>query len=222
MNVVVIHHVQERLESPVMKVPSLVRWIHEETILTHKEAGQIHRLVDVVRSAISLETIDAHLGGCVQIPTRICPQWLHMTLVAPCLTAKQFIAPCSRRDVKVNAGFGRRSRNRELIEMQRRQLLCYAIVIRRNVRQIGKTIRGSDRKLRGIVQARIKEPTDTAHLQRCDKRIPVTNSSPRSRPRMLIEARETKSVRDQSRSRNVGSRDHAISHLLRIERFAVE
>src|SRR6185369_9114177 len=174
MNVVVIHHVQERLESPVMKVPSLVGWIHEETILTHKEAGQIHCLVNTVRSAISLETIDAHLGRCVQVPARICPQRLHMTIVAPCLAAEQFISTCRGRDVKVDAGFGRRSGNGELIEVQFRQFLCYTIFVRRNVRQIGKTIRSSDRKLCCIVKSWIKEPADTTHLERCDKSVPVT------------------------------------------------
>src|ERR1044071_4064953 len=90
------------------------------------------------------------------------------------------------------------------------------------MRQVGKTVRGSDRKLRGIVQSRIEEPSYAMHLQRGDKRVPVTHSSPRPGPCMLIEPCETKRIRKQCRSRNVRTRNDTISHLLRIESLAVE
>src|ERR671920_434466 len=97
-----------------------------------------------------------------------------------------------------------------------------SIFVRINVRQVSKSVSRSDRKLRRIVQSWIKEPADTAHLQRRDKRVPITDSSPRSGPRMLIEARESKCVWNQRRARNIRSRNDTISHLLRIECLTIK
>ena len=47
--VVVIDDVKQRREASVVIVTSLVSRVHEETILTHKDAREIHRLVDAIR-----------------------------------------------------------------------------------------------------------------------------------------------------------------------------
>src|SRR5215213_972811 len=117
-----------------MIIASLVCGIHEETILAYKDAGQIHRLVHAIRSAVGLETIDADLRWCVQVPTWLRPQWLHMTIVALRFTAKQLVSTFGCCDIEVHAGFGRRSGNSELIEVQLRQFLRNAILLGRNVR----------------------------------------------------------------------------------------
>jgi hypothetical protein len=57
-----------------------------------------------------------------------------MTIVAPSLATKQLVATRGCRDVEVCAGFRRRSRYSELIEVQLRQFLRYAILLRVNVR----------------------------------------------------------------------------------------
>src|SRR4029079_7081578 len=131
-SVVVVHHVQERRESSVMIETSLVCGTHEETILTHEDAGQIHRLVHAIRSAVGLETIDADLRWCVQVPTWLRPKRLHVTIVALRLTTKQLVSTFRSCDIEVYAGFRRRSRYSELIEMQLRKFLRYAILLRRN------------------------------------------------------------------------------------------
>src|ERR1043165_2332087 len=90
------------------------------------------------------------------------------------------------------------------------------------MRQISKPVSGSDREFRGIVQARIKKPADTVHLERRHERVPVRDAAPRAGPRMLIETGKAKGVGDQRSSGNVRSRHYPISYLLRIERLAIE
>src|ERR1051326_5405020 len=80
--VVVIHHIQQRREAPVVIVPTLIRRTHKPTVLTNEDAGQVHRLVNIIRSAISLETIDANFRRRVQVPARLGPQWLNVAGIA--------------------------------------------------------------------------------------------------------------------------------------------
>jgi hypothetical protein len=74
-----------------------------------------------------------------------------VTVVAFCFTAEEFVSSFGCRSVKINSGLWRWSGNSELIEMKLRQFLRYAILIGRNVRQIGESIRSGDRKLGSIV-----------------------------------------------------------------------
>src|SRR5919109_3525115 len=101
-----------------------------------------------------------------------------MAIVTFCFTAKQLVSTFRGSGVKVDTWFWRRSWNRKLVEVKLRQLLCDPIFFRWNVRQIRKTVRCSDRKLRRIVQSWIEEPADTMHFQSCDKRVPITYGPP--------------------------------------------
>src|SRR5689334_18130903 len=100
-----------------MIVTSLVGGIHKQTILTHENAGQIHCLVNTIRSSISLKTIDADLRWRVQVPAWFRPQWLDMAVVAFRFSAKQLISTFRGRNIEVHSGFGRGSGNSELIEV---------------------------------------------------------------------------------------------------------
>src|ERR1043166_8729114 len=123
-----------------------------------------------------------------------------------CFSTEEFVSARRCGRIKINSRFRRRCGNRKLIEMKRRKFFRNAIVVGRNVRQVGETIRGGNREFRGVVQSWIEEPAHTVHFQRRDKRVPVSDGAPRSRPRVLIETSETVGVWNQSRSRNVRAR----------------
>src|ERR1051325_1053593 len=112
MSVVVVHNIKQRREAPVVIIASLVCGTHEQTILTHKDPRKIHSLVNTVRRAIRFETVDADLRRGVQVPTRLGPKRLDVTIVAPRFTAKEFIAAFSRLDVEVNPRLRSWRRNR--------------------------------------------------------------------------------------------------------------
>src|SRR5215211_4351454 len=113
-----------------MIVPALIGWTHEDCVFTYKDAGQIHCLVDAIGRAIRLETVDADFGRRVQVPTRLRPKWLDVAVVAFRFSTEELVSSCRCSDVKINAGLWRRSGNSELIEVQLRQLLRYAILLR--------------------------------------------------------------------------------------------
>src|ERR1051325_6575402 len=98
---------------------TLVCRVHEQTILTHENAGQVHRLVNVVRRSIGLETVDADLRGRVQVPSRFGPQWLDVTGIAVCFATEEFVSARRCGRIKINSRFRRRCGNRKLIEMKR-------------------------------------------------------------------------------------------------------
>src|SRR5262245_58732171 len=106
--------------------------------------------------------------------------------------------------------------------MKRGQLLCYEVTGRIDGRQVRESVGGGNRKLRCIVQSRIEEPALPVHLEIGDQRVPVGDRSPRTGPRVLVEARQSKCVWYQRGAWHIRSCDDAVRHLSWIERFAVE
>src|SRR5213075_609961 len=92
--------------------------------------------------------------------------------VAPGFAAEQVIAPLGRRRIEAAGGRLRR-RNRELIELEVRQLRRDLIVVRTDVRQIAESMRCRNWKLRGIVETGIEESSDAMHFEIRHERVPV-------------------------------------------------
>src|SRR5690242_6150665 len=123
-----------------------------------------------------------------------------MAVVALGLSAEKLIPPFGRLRIEISSRLRLRRRDRELIEMQCRKLFRDQVVVRIDVRQICESVCSGDRKLIGIIQAWIKKPSFTVHLQVCDERVPMCHRAP-SRPSMEVYARQTERGRDQYRSR---------------------
>src|SRR5262245_34445777 len=101
---------------------ALVLGPHEEAILTHEDAGEIHRLIRAIRRAIGLEAVDAYLLWLVQVPAWLGPQRLDVAVVALRFATEELIAALRCRDIKIAARARAGRGDRELIELQRRQL----------------------------------------------------------------------------------------------------
>ena len=109
----------------------------------------------------------------MHVPSRLGPERLDVTVVTSRFAAEELVSPSRRRLVEVHRGIGRGQR--ELIELQRRELWSDLIVIRIDVRQIGKPICGSNRELRSIVEPGIEESPFAVHLKIRYKSVPVRN-----------------------------------------------
>src|SRR5262249_2412585 len=95
-----------------------------------------------------------------------------VAVVALGLAREERVSSC--RGLRVEAAFrGRRRRNGELVELERRQLTRNLIVIRTDVRQVAETEMCGDRKLSRVVQARIPDPPLSMHIEVRHKSIPV-------------------------------------------------
>src|SRR5215471_20488270 len=81
---------------------------------------------------------------------------------------------------------------------------------------------GSDGELSGIVETLVKERTYAVELKVRDQRIPIGHRSPPACPGIQVMAGKTARVGQQSGSRNIRVRDHAVGSLLRVRGFAVE
>src|SRR6266496_5088450 len=110
-----------------------------------------------------------------------------MTVVATGFPAEERIAAFGCFFIEVDARLRIRCRNRQLVEMERREEFRGQIIIRIDVWQIPKAVCSRDRELRCIVQSRIEESTCAMQLQISHKRVPIGNGAPGSRPSVLIE-----------------------------------
>ena len=90
----------------------------EEAVLAHEDAGQVHRLVRVIRRTIGLEAVDADLRRLVEIPSGLGPQRLDVAVVALRLAAEELVAALGRRLVEIDAAARRGRRQRQLVKMQ--------------------------------------------------------------------------------------------------------
>jgi hypothetical protein len=68
-----VYDVEQARESPIMKVATFVLRLHEYPILAYENAREIHRLVNTIRRAVCLETIDAYFRRRVEIPAGLGP-----------------------------------------------------------------------------------------------------------------------------------------------------
>src|SRR3954454_22541063 len=101
--------------------------------------------------------------------------------------------------------------------MQCGQFRSYQINL---IGDVTEMVRRRDWELRGVIETGIEERSLPVHLQIRDKRIPIRHGAP-ARPRVEVNASETKRRRNQRRTRNIRSRDSTITYLLRVESLAV-
>src|SRR4051812_29730192 len=127
--VIAVHHVQQRLESPIMIKAAFVLRKHEQSPFANKQAGQVHRLVCMAGRAVGLKAVDLHLLCAVLVPSRLRPQGLVMATVAVGLAAEELIPARCCLLIKVNARTRSQSRQCQLIEVQRRQLRRYLVFV---------------------------------------------------------------------------------------------
>ena len=89
MRVVVINYIEQRREPAVVIEAAFVRRLHEQTVFSHEQPGEIHCLIDVVRGMVGFETIDSDVAWLVQVPAWFSPKWLDMTVIATSLAAEE-------------------------------------------------------------------------------------------------------------------------------------
>src|SRR2546426_696173 len=101
VNVVVINYVQQRRKTSVMIIVSLIRRVHEQAVFTNEETVQVHCLINIVGRAVSLEAVNTNVVWFMQVPSRLCPERFHMTVVASSFAAEEFISTrrCCRIEV---------------------------------------------------------------------------------------------------------------------------
>ena len=116
-----------------------------------------------------------------------------MTVVASSLSAKQLIASRSGRLIERYCWV--RCRNRQLIKLQRGKLRGNEIVVRVNVGQIRKAVRGRNWELRRVVQARIEEPAFPVHFEIGYECVPVWYGTPAD-PGVEVYSAKTKGWRN--------------------------
>src|SRR5262249_21323169 len=151
---------------------ALVLGLHEQAPLALEDARQLHGLVTVIRRAVGLEAVDLDVARRVRVPSGLGPERLVMAAIAIGLAAEEPGARLGRLGVEVDAGPRLQRRQRELIELERRQLGGHliAVGVDGDVTEPGGS---RDRELLGVVEARIEEGPDSMHFNDRDKRIPV-------------------------------------------------
>src|SRR5688572_22929143 len=102
--------------------------------------------------------------------------------------------------------------------MKRRQLRADQVRITSTIPEI---VCCSDRKLRRILQTRIKECALSVHFQVCDKGVPMGDRTPPG-PCMEVHSGQSICRRDKCRARNVCPCNNAVRDLLWIEGLAVK
>ena len=60
-----------------------------------------------IRAAVGLEAVNANIGCRVQIPSRLGPERLDVTVIASGFTAEEFVATGGRRFVETHCGIWR-------------------------------------------------------------------------------------------------------------------
>src|SRR5689334_8558042 len=98
----------------------------------------------------------------MQIPSRLGPERLDVTVIASGFTAEEFIATSRRLFIEMHCGI--RRRQRELIQLQSSKFWRDLIIIWIDMRQICEPVCRSNGELRGIVQPWIEEPPFPVHL----------------------------------------------------------
>src|SRR5262249_16982410 len=86
---------------------------------------------------------------------------------------------------------------------------------------VAKAEMGRDRKLRGVVQARIPEPANPAHLEVRDRRVPVRHGAPPG-PGVQVDAAQAERGWYQRGAGYSVRVPHTVARLRRVEGFAVE
>src|SRR5207244_1961149 len=108
----------------------LVFRFHEQTTFDHEQTGEIHSFVVSIGRAISLKTVDSHLGWRVIVPAGFGVQRFVVATVAISLATKERLAALGGLGIEIHAWFRYRRSQRKLIIMQRRQFRSYLIILR--------------------------------------------------------------------------------------------
>src|SRR5688572_31482040 len=103
----------------------------------------------------------------MHVPTRLRKNGWHVTRRTLRLTIENQRAACGRSSVEASRRWRRRW-NRKLIEVQRRKFWRDQI---RNVTHVAEAFPRRDRKLHRIVQPRIVERSQSAHLEIRNERV---------------------------------------------------
>jgi hypothetical protein len=131
----VIHHISQRREPAVVIEPSLL--VREQT----SERGSA---VSLGRGTVSLKVVDTYISGRVRVPAGFRVQGRHLAAGALRLPAEEGSAlddgGVERSDRRL------RCWDRELIDVQRRELRCNAIISRVSDGDVAEAIRGGNRE----------------------------------------------------------------------------
>src|SRR5437764_9131420 len=117
----------------------------------------------MIRCAIGLKGVDADLLACMHIPPGLSPERFDMACVTACLTAEELVTPPGRSGIKVFPGLRLRSRQRELIKVQSRELLRNQMLVRVDMREVTESVCRSYRELHRIIQPRIEKAAFPVH-----------------------------------------------------------
>ncbi len=184
-----LDHVEQGREAPV---------VVEAALRVRPQASERRSAIAAIGSAVRLDVVDSDLRRRVQVPAGLGSDGLDVTLVALRLPGEKRVAVSRSRDVET-AARRRRRRNRELVEVQVRELRRDAVVLGAQIRvEIPESVRGGDRKLARVVQARVPESALSVHLEVRDEGIPVGHRTP-SGPGVEVHAREAEGRRNERR-----------------------
>src|SRR5579863_6388759 len=155
----------------------------------------------------------------MQVPTRLGPERLDVTIVASCFTAKQHLA--SRGSGLIEGHRRIRRRNGKLVKLQGCEFGSNEIAVRANVGQVRKAVRSCNGELLSVVQAGVEEPARAVHLEVGHERVPVRHRAP-PRPGMEIYSSQAKSGRNQRGSGYIRACNHAVADLPGVKCLAVQ
>src|SRR6185437_2012252 len=108
-------------------------------------------------------------------------------------------------------------------ELQSRKLARDPVIVGRAILvEIREAVCSGNREPGRIIQPGIVKPPVPAHLEHGYERIPVCDGAPGSAPRVLVESGQAVRIRNECRTRDVGTRHDPIRHLPSIEGLSVE
>src|SRR5438445_9928911 len=167
----------------------------ETALLVRKQSLQRSGSVALVGCAICVESIYADFSRLMQIPSRFGEEGWNVAGSTLAFGFKNCLA--ARRCAGVKASLRRfRSRDCELVKMERRQLGRDQI---RLVVEMSKLVLCRHGILLRIVEPRIKEHAFAVHFQIGHKRIPVSHCSPGTSPSVIVHSCQTKGRRNEYR-----------------------
>src|SRR5262249_49786986 len=117
--VVVLDHVEQRREAPV---------VVEAALLVRPEALERRRAVALVWRALRLEVVDPDLFGGVHVPTGLRVERRHVAARAVRAAPEQLLAARGGRTIEA-AARGPRRGERQLVEVKRRELGRDAVLV---------------------------------------------------------------------------------------------
>src|SRR5688572_20675810 len=140
-----------------------------------------------------MEIVNADLFSLVCVPAWLSKERRHVTLGAVCLAVEDRFATYGRYAIKT-AFRWRRWRNRQLIELKRRQFRRHHVDIATLVAETG-TCR--NRILDRVVQASVEESSLPLQFKVSDVSVPVSNATPAAAPCVQVHSGHAEGRRDE-------------------------